>query len=261
MKWLLLWPFLLLSPMGWAFNEDAHKVIAQISLAYLTPKSHERLESWFGEDYRQELIDGSVYVIHKEKLPANKWMKPLHFTLYDKDEAFDHEKHCPKNQCSIGAVLESRYILTRSQYSLIQKKQALRYLTHFIADLHMPMNNAFTVDQGGRLVKMTTPEMTTVSLSWVWNTGLYKQKEGKWFAIANEYRSEIKREHIEQWNMVDDPVAWSKESHDIAASVAYTLAKEKLFNSSYIKDAMPVYDEQVKKAGIRLAHYLNKLFE
>ncbi|MBK7404099.1 MAG: hypothetical protein IPJ41_05580 [Phycisphaerales bacterium] len=65
---------------------------------------------------------------------------------------------------------------------------------------------------------------------------------------------------------VMDPVAWATESHALAEADAYRDADGKEIKSGdrlgqeYIDHSMPVVDEQLTKAGVRLAEMLNGVF-
>ena len=246
---------------SFAFDEDGHRVIAQISLSYLSKDAKKRLTAIFGENYQQLFLEAPDYIAIKEQNLDSKWMKNLHFVFFKQgDESFIPEQHCPSNQCSVAAVLESRVVLQKAKYSITQKKQALRYMVYYIGDIHMPMNAGYTVDRSGNKIQLQKNDLSFVSLNWAWNKGLMLEKQQKWFALSGIYRREIEREQIQQWNELKGPVEWIMESHELAQKYGYSLAQSKKYDSAFIKQATPIFDEQIKKAAIRLATMLNQLY-
>jgi hypothetical protein len=67
---------------------------------------------------------------------------------------------------------------------------------------------------------------------------------------------------VTQWQNFDLR-AWAEESFDLARSRAYTkpdgnaVAENDLLSADYFNAARPVLVEQLKKAGVRLAHIIN----
>ena len=55
------------------------------------------------------------------------------------------------------------------------------------------------------------------------------------------------------------PEEWANESHGIAAAVIYNRLTEALgiLSSSYETDMLPIVNEQLQRAGVRLAAVLN----
>ncbi|MCJ8314669.1 MAG: S1/P1 nuclease [Saccharospirillaceae bacterium] len=252
---------LILPFASYGYDADGHRIIAQISLSYLSKDAKKRLSGIFGENYQQLFLEAPDYIKIKEQNLDSKWMKNLHFVFFKQgDEVFIPEQHCPNNQCSVAAVLESRVILQKAKYSLTQKRQALRYMVYYIGDIHMPMNNGFLVDRSGNKIQLQKNDLSYVSLNWAWNKGLMIEKQQKWFALSGAYRRGIEREQIQLWNQKKEPVEWVMESHQIAKDIGYNLAQSKKYDSAFIKKAMPIYDEQLKKAAVRLSTMLNQLY-
>jgi len=256
-----LWIVLLLPVNAYGFDENGHRIIAQISLSYLSDSTKKRLAGIFGENYQQFFLEAPSYISIKEQNLDSKWMKSLHFVFFKSgDEMFIPEQHCPDNQCSVAAVLESRIILQKAKYSIAQKRQALRYMVYYIGDIHMPMNNGYLVDRSGNKIQLQKNDLSFVSLNWAWNNGLMIEKEKKWFALSGAYRQEMQREKIKLWSQSKEPVEWVMESHALVKEFGYKLAQAKKYDSAFITGAMPIYDEQIKKAAVRLANMLNQLY-
>ena len=244
-----------------AFDEPGHKIVAQVALTYLSDNSKAELQRLFGEVYRQVFIDAVGLPFKKEQSPVNQWMKNLHFVYFSKEKSeFEASEHCPSNQCSVGAVLEARKVLVSKKFSDKQKKQAIQYLIHYIADLHLPVNAGFKQDRSGQDIELQKDD-SKVSLHWAWNKGLLLEKQQLWTVLASNYRQGITREDYKQWTQVISPQAWINESHQLAKTVVYELAKTQQYDKEFIKQATPVFDQQLKKAAVRLAWMLNDIYK
>lgn len=250
-----------LSGQSAAFGVDGHRVVAMISFAYLNDPAKQQLESLLGESYRQEWIGSSYWAAEESEKAGNEWMMALHHVWFDpEDEGFDPGKHCPANRCAVGAILESQRVLQDESFTQQQKRQAFKYLLHYVADLHQPTNCGFRKDQSGQKIWLKTAELTNVNLHWIWQTGMLQKNEKRWSTLAIEMVREMPQDNLQQWAENLDPVAWAWECHQTARSTAYLLALDKKWGNKYYKDAWPVYEEQLQKAGVRLAYLINEIF-
>jgi hypothetical protein len=78
-------------------------------------------------------------------------------------------------------------------------------------------------------------------------------------AMAKKVNSAITSANLEEWSG-QSPDAWANESHASAVKVAYGAlpsSRKADLSGSYSDRARPVVEEQLKKAGIRLANLLN----
>lgn len=55
-------------------------------------------------------------------------------------------------------------------------------------------------------------------------------------------------------------VDWAMESHRIANDCAYTFSEDRMLGAEYSKINVAVVDQQLTKAGVRLAKVLNEAF-
>ena len=66
----------------------------------------------------------------------------------------NESKYCPRGSCVIDAIATQFRMLTTSSDAAI-KASALRYIIHFIGDLHQPLHATSNGDRGGNCVPVT----------------------------------------------------------------------------------------------------------
>ena len=103
---------------------------------------------------------------------------------------------------------------------------ALRFLTHFVGDLHQPLHVGFVEDLGGNRLKVRwntgTTILTNVALHRVWDSdilnraGITSQTQD-----GPELNMQITPAEVTQWQNFD-LTAWAEESFDLARTRAYT---------------------------------------
>ncbi|MFG1496983.1 S1/P1 nuclease [Saccharospirillum sp. HFRX-1] len=238
-----------------AFNEQGHRLVVQLAELRLNEAARAGLEDLYGPHWRTDLVNLASWA--EEHAPA----EDLRTVLFDaEDEGFEAAKHCPRNRCVVGAILESRLVLIRNSYEKAEKRRALQYLIHFMTDLHIPVNAGLARDQAGRLIALKTSELERVNLNWVWTQSLYRELDAPVFATAQRYQREITDEEAQQWLSSMSVVDWAWETHQIAMEVAYPLAVRGEYDAAYRREALPVLEVQLKKAAVRLAALLNTIY-
>jgi hypothetical protein len=170
-----------------------------------------------------------------------------------------------------------------------ERATALRYVIHFIGDLHQPLHTTTNDDQGGNCTTVTLfGDPKPANLHGVWDYGIigHYLKESNQTpaqmatALEQRFRSKGKR-----WlRDTRDFGQWIWEGHHIAEKVTYKKLRPKLpvaaaengpgcpaerektkalkidVGEQYARSVMPVIDKQLAKAGYRLADVLNAAF-
>jgi len=175
-------------------------------------------------------------------------------------EKFDRKRDGNNVIDAINAQLK---VLSDKKAPREKRVEALKFVVHFMGDLHQPLHCAERdKDKGGngRLV-FYSGQHRAVNLHAVWDTWILRDMMGKKrVADYADTLSVITPSQKKEW-VKGNPETWANESHRAAIYVAYkdvpadgpppTLSK------AYIDRATPVVAEQIKRAGVRLAQVLN----
>ncbi len=86
-----------------------------------------------------------------------------------------------------------------------------------------------------------------------------RTKKG-WTEYATELAANITPQQRVQYGSLD-PVAWATESHKLAHSNAYDVPKDGQIGQDYFDKNIPVVNERLTAAGVRLAALLNAVFD
>ena len=158
------------------------------------------------------------------------------------------------------------------------------YVGHFVGDIHQPLHNSFADDRGGNSI-VATGQCTT-NLHAAWDTCMLVQSvygnvaeptPASVQSVATAWSSTVTGAQRAQW-LSAAPWQWSQESFAItiapatgycimvAATCQYDAARSAFNGSSprsfavtaaYQAQAMPIIQQRITQAGIRLAHILN----
>jgi hypothetical protein len=204
--------------------------------------------------------------------------KPLHFI----DQPFSTDGTAlpagvpePDN---IVKALEDNVNILKTSTDKDEQAQALRFIIHFVGDIHQPLHCATRVtsatpdgDRGGNLVSIQLAGKKT-NLHSYWDGGLGAfPKTGANFAPPPLATIAPAAATAMQGNpdtnpalKLDDPTnfdAWAQESFELAKSVAYKgITSGVTPTAAYNKRALKVARQRVAWGGYRLAALLNSIW-
>jgi hypothetical protein len=170
---------------------------------------------------------------------------------------YDSARDCPHSDCIVAKIEQFELVLADTQAPQRQRLEALKYLVHFVGDIHQPLHASDNHDRGGNRVKVTFLGNLT-NLHALWDTEIIDPAlivDGRSYSL--ERLSNIPSEKRGSWS-TGDPVVWANEAHEIAARVIYgTLPHSGTLPDTYGSQALPIVNEQLERAGVRLAMVLN----
>ncbi len=171
-----------------------------------------------------------------------------------------------KGDCVIAAVKRFRRVLSDRHRPADERTEALKFLVHLVADLHQPLHTADHDDRGGNDLPVSFFGEESHSISgkpWnlhaVWDGGLIDHTGLSEPAYVAHLRMGLKKKSVAslQKGMEAD---WVLEAHRAAVRVAYRIPKDRNLSKDYFEKSLPVMDELLAKAGVRLARVLNEAF-
>ncbi|MFH0880241.1 MAG: S1/P1 nuclease [Lentisphaerota bacterium] len=273
----------------WAWGPDGHEVIGDIAEHFLTPVAKEKVQEILGSkklgDYEisswPDIIRGNkeYAVIY----PGNgKW----HYVDFDAAKHYDDqfELTLPEDgQDVVDQIQHWRKELAAANTPLERRLDALRFLVHFVGDVHQPLHCAYRYgDMGGNMIPVhsftgkhysfdaDTPMDYAPNLHSTWDEYLVKEMMAgvKPKTFAAQLVKEITPEEIQRWRD-DNVLDWAIDGYWRARKEAYHWTNGEslpvkwahpgmdLTSENYIDSHLPVVREQLEKAGVRLALVLN----
>ena len=232
--------------------DTGHRIVARIAEERLTPHTREAVRDILEG---QSLPDASVWAdnIRQYRHDADK----LHYVnIQLRDTAYVPERDCPGGRCIIAAIERDRRILASNAASPAERAEALRFLIHFMGDLHQPLHVADNSDRGGNKRTVYLLGHST-NLHRVWDGELIER-----FGLTDSaYLAELHREMdtldlaaLERGTVMD----WAMEGHRVAAARAYRVPRGGRLGQGYLDASRPFVDRALIAAGVRLARVLNE---
>ncbi len=89
---------------------------------------------------------------------------------------------------------------------------------------------------------------------------MIRRTKKSWTQYATELSAKITPQQRTQSGTLD-PSAWATESHRLARSNAYPIPKDGRLGQEYFDKNIPVVNDRLSMAGVRLAALLNVIFD
>ncbi len=255
---ILLLVFSLMPSSVYAWGKQGHEIVALVA--------EERLDNGVRGEVHA-LLNGTTFIqastwADEERTPETK---PWHFVnIPFTENRYDATRFCPEAQCVVGQIERCRAVLADSTAEQSQRHQALKYLIHFVADLHQPLHAGDKTDRGGNevLVEFLGQTMNAVSrtpwnLHAVWDSGILEREVTGVHQYAERLNAWLRVQPagaFQDGSVVD----WAMESHMIAKESVYAFPPTRQLGEDYYRASVPVLNAQLAKAGVRLAKLLNE---
>lgn len=183
------------------------------------------------------------------------------------------------NECVVGKLPEFVRALGDAHLATEQRLTALKWVVHLVGDIHQPLHAEDDHDHGGNLLKVSFAGKTS-NLHAMWDLAVIEQHYGwqlgphyridrlaVWHA-AQQMDAGIRQQERDAWSnagkyipIQTDAVAWANDSHSLACAAYRHLPANPMlsdWNADYQQHAWPVIQQQMEKAGVRLAMVLNQ---
>ncbi len=288
MRWIIAASFAFLfflapSP-ALAWGESGHYTVCEIAYLNLTPAARGEVDRLIAVGGGYSSFTESCTFPDKPRQRASE-----HFTNYPRSAARVTGPACPGGRpCIVAAIDGDLAILRSPTASDDDKSKALKFIGHWYGDIHQPLHISFADDQGGNLIDQRGP--CQFSLHSVWDTCIVERRLfgpgsdrlARARAAAATLNAAVTARQRLVWRQ-SAPWRWAAESYQVSrrATTGYCVQKpgscwysatEQTYASddpkrvqtvddAYLDWAKPIVADRLSRAGVRLAHSLNKSFD
>ena len=248
---------------AWAWGRLGHRVISKFAEKKLTPKAKAAIAALLDEG--ESIADASTWADeNRGRLPKTA---PWHYVDVPLDQAVYDSRFSgdvPDKGCIVDKIHEFQKTLKDPTRSLEERRFALRFLVHFVQDLHMPLHVGDNRDKGGNRTQVRFYDRGT-NMHCLWDSDMIERAgddEDFWLADLAELDTPENRDAAMKGKVED----WATESLR-AARAAYRVPEtgkwltpgEKL-GDAYQETNLPVVRRRLYQASVRLALVLNEAF-
>jgi len=256
--------FCVATPPTWAWGREGHRLTALVAENYLTPETRAAVQELLG---KESIADVASWADdNRSQHPeTGKW----HYADTPLAEgAYNRDRDCPPStdaaspwrDCVVDRIAYFEMRLADKTLTHDQRAEALKYIIHFIGDIHQPFHILGDARGGNE---------NTVTFLGSTQCGNYKcNLHGTWDDAMIEHHDLNEKQYkafllddIQQhdWQKLagGNPVQWANASHKYAMN-AYA-PNGALITKEYYTEEIKVIDSQLALGGLRLARVLNTI--
>lgn len=258
-----------------AWGGQGHRLVGLVAASHLTPVAKQnvawlldgqtlaRVASW-ADDQRTDNQQTGYW--HYLNIPPNA-------------SGYDRDRDCPRQpevaagsrgdrwrDCAVDRILYMEHRAADRALDRADRATALKFLVHFIGDLHQPFH-ALGVGRGGNDVLVRVfgavncgndpAQQSPCNLHSVWDSRLIARRaldDAAYVAVLEKLIAERK------WagQPPGTPAEWAEQSWALGKKAL--VAPDTNIDEAYYRAHLPVIDERLALGAVRLAAVLNRIF-
>jgi len=269
----------LFAPAAQGWDATGHAIVCAIAYQELTSGTRKQVDRLIALDPRYDDYPASCY--YPDTVDDGR--RPEHYVNFPRDTQSITKLDCPQaDRCIFTAIAHETTRLTADSNDLT-RLEAIKYLGHWIGDLHQPMHVSFQDDRGGNDI-LTTGKCRG-SLHSTWDGCIIRHRLlthatprniNRYARRARDLLTEAMRDSWTQTPLH----AWANESFQVTvapqtrycdqqgALCMYDASARQVTRPEHARRSMavdnaylsiqgPIVRDRLLRAGIRLAHLLN----
>lgn len=240
-----------------AWGQEGHQLIAKIATARLHPAAAREIAGLLEEGETLASVSTWGDEIRSTRTETAPWHY-INFPVTARIDKRGWRAYCPPAGCVLSAVEDSLRTLRDRKAGRSRRAEALKFLVHFVGELHQPLHSADRGDRGGNDVQVVFNGQAG-SLHRAWDTLLVREWLSRPGTLAQVEEDNGGRDRRKLSK--GKPVNWAIEAHAIARDMVYSplpAASPAVLSNAYLEQAGPVITLQLRRAGYRLARLLNE---
>lgn len=264
----------ILAPPALAWGSMGHRTVGAIALANVKPSTRAAIRDLLRHQRELDTPQCRMGTIEEaatwpDCIKGERWRFAYTNSWHYHDQpvcgTFDLKAHCRDGNCATAQIERNARLLANRKLSPALRLEALSFVVHFVGDIHQPLHVGENEDMGGNAVKADYGDAPGRNLHSIWDGVLAER------AITSA-RPPLVRVYTPQEKAVlatgklED---WERESWQISRDFLYPMAfggtlpcdvkepQKVVWSNAAIEQAIPIIDERIERAGLRLAVMLD----
>ncbi len=166
--------------------------------------------------------------------------------------AYDADEHCRNGDCVIEAIRRQEALLADRRQPDAVRTQALKFLVHFVGDIHQPLHAGYARDRGGNTHQLQVRGLGS-NLHRVWDGDVVIKRS------RHEHRNFDRLRAMRAPGGIDEraPARWAEASCRIVLQEGF-YPPQGVLAPGYTTRWHPTADTQLRLAAERLARLLER---
>jgi len=244
---------LLHGPAG-AWGAQGHRLIAALAWAELTPQAREGIAVLLAGEPDPTLQGIATWAdrLRGDDRDLGRRSARWHYVnIAAHGCEYEAASACRGGDCVVEAIRAQAAILADRTRPLDARRQALKFVVHFVGDVHQPLHAGYRHDKGGNTVQISV-DGDGSNLHRLWDSGL--------FATAglddDAYLRSLRKLPLDA-DSGSGPADWAEASCRVVVQPGFYPERTRI-DDAYMERWRPVADARLRQAGSHLAQVLNQ---
>jgi hypothetical protein len=237
-----------------------HQTVGRIAERHLSNKAKAAVAYYLGSQSLSEVSTWADDVRNQTEYKHTGSWHYLNLPLGLSYSQFQEKVTSLSEDNVYKALLQCEQAISNPGKSKEEKAEALKFIVHFVGDLHQPMHVSRAEDKGGNTIQVNYEGKGT-NLHSLWDSRLLEH-QGLYVEQLADKIDHVTTAQIKQWQ-TEPLIKWLWESYQVSTQLYSEIDQmnKRTITEEYYQKHIPIIDERLEKAGIRLAGVLNELFK
>lgn len=135
-----------------AWSKPGHRMVGEIAQRHLTPAARAQATALLQGEPEPTLAGVASWAddLRKSRPEEYERTERWHYINFPANTcAYVPKRDCPDGNCVAGQIEEWRAVLADRSRPVAERRDALKFLVHFVGDAHQPLHNTNRKDKGG----------------------------------------------------------------------------------------------------------------
>lgn len=249
-------------PDAFAWGALGHRIVGTLAENELTPAARSEVARLLAGETEPTLAGVSTWADElRAKDPGlGRRSASWHYVNLGEDGcSYEATSDCPGGDCVVEAIRAQTEILRDRSQPLDARRHALKFVVHFVGDVHQPLHAGYAHDKGGNSFQVRVPsesgERGSNLHSW-WDSGMLRHAGLDEPAFVARLQAMPLAVELARVALPPDAAPWARHACAVATSPGFYPPQARL-PEDYARRWMPTAEAQLRRAGARLAHVLN----
>ena len=265
---LFLLLLLAASPGALAWSGLGHRLVGELAARHLRPSTQRQIQRLLAGEPDPSLAGIADWADRLRDSDPARFRRTARWHYVNLGPGCDYDpiRDCPGDQCLVGAIRQQQRVLADRAAPLQQRRDALAFLVHLVADAHQPLHAGGGGDKGGNRYQVSLrtdlpppPFARKRHADGVIGTNLHAVWD--YYVLATPRlpaRAYADRLASAPWppksRASQDPAQWVIESCRLAQGV---YPSTHAMDRAYLDQQRPLAELRIRQAAYRLATLLD----
>ena len=241
-----------------AWGAQGHRLVGALAEAELTPAARADVAKLLAGEPEPSLAGIANWADElrsNDRELARKSARWHFVNIGESDCQYEAARDCRGDDCVVEAIRKQAAILADPAQSIAARRDALKFVVHFVGDIHQPLHAGHAHDRGGNDVQVNE-DGTGRNLHSLWDSRLFHRQRLSDEAYLARLQGLPMAVAMARSPLPPPAHEWAETSCRYVLQDGFYPASAKL-DDAYFARWTPVAEAQLRRAGSQLAALLN----